>query len=196
MPAEPSGFRRIGERGRLDLGFLKVVTGTFVDPDGFTFERDIVRHPGAVCVVPLDENGEVVAVRQYRAAVDRSVLEIPAGKMDVPGEPPVIGARRELAEEVGLEAASLDLITTFLNSPGFTDETTHCYLAEGLREVGQSTQGVEEQFMTIERFPLRELYSLVGSGEIVDAKTILCCAVALDRVSKRESGRGTSTAAQ
>jgi len=185
MPPEPGEFRRIGERERLELSFLRLVTGTFVGPDGFTFERDVVRHPGAVCVVPLEASGDVVCVRQYRSAIDRYVLEIPAGKMDVPGEPPALGARRELAEEVGLVAGVLTPLVTFFNSPGFTDEVTHCFLAEGLVEVGRSTQGIEEDHMTVERIPLSGVGDLVASGELVDAKTIIACDAAWRLVTAR-----------
>lgn len=192
MHPDAGEFRRIGERERLKLGFLTVVTGTFVGPDGFTFERDIIRHPGAVCVVPLDAEGRVVCVRQYRSAIDRYVLEIPAGKMDVPGEAPVVGAQRELAEEVGLTAGTLTPLVTFFNSPGFTDETTHCFLAEELTDVGQSTQGIEEDHMTVERFPLDELHELMARRELVDAKTIIACTVAKHHVDARSSGQGAS----
>ena len=185
MPAEPGGFRRIGERGRIGLGFLSIVSGTFVAPDGFTFERDIVRHPGAVCVVPLDRDGRVVCVRQYRSALDRLVLEIPAGKMDVPGEPPEVGARRELVEEIGAEAERLTWLTTFYNSPGFTDETTHCFLAEGLTEVGRAAEGVEEHFMTVERFALDDVFTLIADGTLVDAKTIVAALLAKRLVDDR-----------
>lgn len=187
MPPEPGSFRRIGERKRLELDFLDVVTGTFVGPDGFTFERDIIRHPGAVCVVPLETDGNVVCVRQYRSAIDRYVLEIPAGKMDVAGEPPELGARRELAEEVGLEASSVTPLVTFHNSPGFTDEITHCFLAEGLSDVGRATQGVEEHNMTIERFRLADLDRLISSGVLDDAKTIIACCMAQRLVSARNA---------
>jgi len=185
MPAEPGGFRRIGERERIGLGFLSIVSGTFVAPDGFTFERDIVRHPGAVCVVPLDGDGRVVCVRQYRSALDRLVLEIPAGKMDVPGEPPEVGARRELVEEIGAEAERLTWLTTFYNSPGFTDETTHCFLAEGLTEVGRAAEGVEEHFMTVERFALDDVFTLIADGTLVDAKTIVAALLAKRLVDDR-----------
>src|SRR5271155_2152520 len=107
-PPERSEFRFIGERERFRSSFIRLVTGTLVGPDGFTFERDIVRHPGAVCVVPIENDGkDVVMVRQYRAALDRFILEIPAGKRDVFGEPPEMTARRELIEEVGRESGSI-----------------------------------------------------------------------------------------
>ncbi|MCU1492749.1 MAG: hypothetical protein JWO62_513 [Acidimicrobiaceae bacterium] len=196
MPPDPGAFRRIGERDRLDLGFLSIVTGTFVGPDGFTFERDIVRHPGAVCVVPLDDDGRVVAVRQYRAPVDRYLLEIPAGKMDVPGELAEIGARRELAEEVGMSATHFEELARFYNSPGFTDEQTYCFLAEGLAEVGQSAQGIEEEHMTLERFALDDVHGLIASGEIVDAKTIIACTLAKHLVDMRRAGGDAAVAAR
>ncbi len=194
MPPEPAPFRRIGERTRLELGFLTVATGTYVGPDGFTFERDVVRHPGAVCVVALDDAGAVVCVRQFRSAIDRYVLEIPAGKMDVPDEEPVACARRELAEEVGLAAGSLSALVTFFNSPGFTDETTHCFLAEDLSDVGRSTQGVEEDHMTIERFPLEDLDRLVAAGELVDAKTIIACSTARAMLAARAAAERVASA--
>ena len=194
MPPEPPSFRRIGERTRLELGFLAVATGTYVGPDGFTFERDIVRHPGAVCVVALDEASTVVAVRQYRAAVDQLLLEIPAGKMDVPGEEPAACAARELAEEVGLVASRWTPLGTFFNSPGFTDETTHCFLAEGLSAVGTSAQGIEEDHMTVERFALDEVDDLVARGLLLDAKTIAACALARGVLARRgpAGGRGAA----
>ena len=196
MPPERGEFRRIGERERLGLGFMSVVVGTFVGPDGFTFERDLIRHCGAVCVVPLDADGRVAAVRQYRGAIDQNVLEIPAGKMDVPGETAETGARRELAEEVGLVASAFEPLASFYNSPGFTDELTHCFLAEGLTEIGQSTQGIEEQHMTIERFPLDDIFELVARGEIIDAKTIIACTIAKHRVDERTAGGDPAVAAR
>jgi ADP-ribose pyrophosphatase len=180
MPSpDQAGFRRIGERERYANAFIRLVTGTFVDPDGYTFERDIVRHLGAVCVVPLvDGHQEVLCVRQYRAPLDMAVLELPAGKLDVPGELAELCARRELVEEIGYEAATLTELGTFYNSPGFTDERTTCFLAEGLREVGREGHGVEEHHMTVERVGLLQFWDLVRAGEVIDAKTIIGVALA------------------
>jgi ADP-ribose pyrophosphatase len=183
------GFRRIGERERLSGSFIRLVTGTFVDPEGYTFEREIVRHLGAVCVVPLEDDGDhVLCVRQYRAPLDATVLELPAGKMDVPGEPAEVCARRELAEEVGKEADTLTELGTFYNSPGFTDERTTCYLAAGLKEVGREHDGPEERHMTIERVRLSSLWGLVQDGTVVDAKTIIGLALAERALTGRASG--------
>ncbi|MGH9303177.1 MAG: NUDIX domain-containing protein, partial [Acidimicrobiales bacterium] len=106
-PGEAVGsFRSIGERQRLEGGFFSVVSGTFVGPDGFTFEREIVRHPGAVAIVALEDDGQsVLMVSQYRGAVDKCLLELPAGKRDILGEAPALCAARELAEEIGRSAA-------------------------------------------------------------------------------------------
>ncbi len=185
----PARFRKIGERERLAGSFIRLVTGTFVGPDGYTFERDIVRHLGAVCIVPLENDGaRVRCVRQYRAALETSVLELPAGKLDVPGEELEAAARRELAEEVGAEAETLTELASFYNSPGFSDERTTCFLAEGLRDVGTSLQGIEEQHMTVEYVRLDEVAALVRSGTIIDAKTIIALALAADLLASRPSG--------
>jgi 8-oxo-dGTP pyrophosphatase MutT (NUDIX family) len=187
VPGTEGEFRRIGERERLAGSFIRLVTGTFVDPEGFTFEREIVRHLGAVCVVPLEDDGEhVLCVRQYRAPLDRRLLELPAGKMDVPGEAAELCARRELAEEVGRAATAFTELGRFYNSPGFTDELTTCFLAEGLTNVGRTAHGIEEQHMTVERVALGEWWELMAGGEIVDAKTVigLCLTEHLLRVRR------------
>ncbi|HUZ19496.1 MAG TPA: NUDIX hydrolase [Acidimicrobiales bacterium] len=190
MPSPEGEFRRIGERERLPGHFIRLVTGTFVDPDGFTFEREIVRHLGAVCVVAMeDDGGHILCVRQYRPPLDSRILELPAGKMDVPGEDAELCARRELVEEVGREAGTFTELGRFYNSPGFTDELTVCFLAEGLVPVARAAHGIEEQHMTVERVALREFWDLVGSGEIIDAKTIIGVSLA-ERLlaSRRASG--------
>lgn len=190
MPSpEQPGFRRIGERERLSNSFIRLVTGTFVDPDGYTFEREIVRHLGAVCIVPLEDDGKhLLCVRQYRAPLDSTVLELPAGKMDVPGELAELCARRELAEEVGKEAEVFTELGSFYNSPGFTDERTTCFLAEGLKEVGREHHGVEEQHMTVERVPLARFWELVRDGTVIDAKTIIGVALAERALAGRNRG--------
>ncbi|HVE94265.1 MAG TPA: NUDIX hydrolase, partial [Acidimicrobiales bacterium] len=140
-------------------------------------------HPGAVSVVPLDSDGTVLLVRQYRAALDCGLLEIPAGKRDVAGEPPELTAHRELAEEVGRAAGRMDLLATFYNSPGFCDEHSYTYLARDLSEVPSDLQGVEEQAMTVERVALDDAIALIRSGEITDAKTIIGLTMAHSRVA-------------
>jgi 8-oxo-dGTP pyrophosphatase MutT (NUDIX family) len=160
-----------------------MVEGTFVAPDGHEFTRDIVHHPGAVSVVAIDDEGRAVLVRQYRAAVDMDLLEIPAGKRDVDGEAPEITAQRELAEEVGLEAESFELLAEFYNSPGFCDEHSLSYLARGLRDCDRAPVGIEEQSMEIVRIPLDEVPDLIARRELVDAKSIIALLAARERLS-------------
>lgn len=167
-------FRKLSERAVYDSALLHVAVATFEGPDGTRFERDVVHHPGAVVMVPFDDaTGEVVLVRQYRAPLDAEVLEVPAGKRDVHGEPPEVTAARELVEEAGLEAGRLELIGRFYNSPGFSDEQSWCYLARDLRSVPDARHGIEEQHMIVERVKLASTRALVRRGEIVDAKTIV-----------------------
>ncbi len=180
MPDEPSTFRRIGERILYEGHVISLVEGTFATGDT-TFTRDVVRHPGAVSIVAVDADGQVVLVRQYRAPLDRELLEIPAGKLDVPGEPPLDTARRELAEEVGLAAESWELLASFHNSPGFCDEVGHVYLARELTEVPQDLQGIEEESMTVHRVPLDTVPDLIAAGELTDAKSIIGLLLALRR---------------
>ena len=149
-------------------------TGTFTGPDGSTFERDIVHHPGAVSVVPLlDDGNSVLMVRQYRAPLDRTLLEIPAGTRDEPGEEPIATAQRELIEEVGRRAGRLDLLARFHNSPGFSDEVGWVYLGRDLVECANDLQGVEEEHMVVETISLDDVPALMAGGELTDAKSII-----------------------
>ncbi len=168
-----SPFHKRSER-LVHQGFLiSLAEGTFTDPVGEPFTRDIVHHPGAVSVVPYQADGTVLLVRQYRAAIDRDLLEIPAGKRDVADEPPELTAHRELAEEVGRSAARMDLLGAFYNSPGFCDEYSYTYLARDLVEVATEAHSVEEASMVIEAVAFGDALAMIGSGEITDAKTII-----------------------
>ena len=119
------------------------------------------------------DGDEVVLVRQYRAAVDLEILEIPAGKRDVAGEAPELTAHRELAEEVGLTAGRLVKLAEFYNSIGFSDELSHVFLGTELSPVPADRQGEEEEHMTVERIRLDDVPALVAAGELVDAKTVI-----------------------
>lgn len=176
-------FRKRSERELHRGALISVGEGTFVDPGGSVFVRDVVHHPGAVSVVPYQADGTVLLVRQYRAAIDRELLEIPAGKRDVADEPPELTAHRELAEEVGRQAGRMELLATFYNSPGFCDEYSYTYLARDLRQVPIDVHSPEELAMTIETMPLVDALGLVARGEIVDAKTIIALLLTKDRLS-------------
>jgi 8-oxo-dGTP pyrophosphatase MutT (NUDIX family) len=182
-PRSPSGFRRLRERPVHRGHAIDVVVAEFETPDGSVVERDVVRHPGAVSVVPVDGD-EVVLVRQYRAPAEKELLEIPAGKRDVADEPPEVTAVRELEEEVGLTASSLVPLATFYNSVGFSDEYSFVYLATDLTPVPSAPQGPEELHMTIERWPLDEVPRAIADGRIEDAKTVIGLLAALRHLGR------------
>jgi ADP-ribose pyrophosphatase len=167
------GFRKLGEREVYAGGLISVAEADFADPGGDTFVREVVHHPGAVSVVPVVGRDTVVLVRQYRAAVDRELLEIPAGKCDVDGEAPEVTAARELEEEVGMRAGDLRELARFYNSPGFCDEHSVVFLGLDLEQCDSSAHGVEEEHMTIERVALADVPRLITKGEMVDAKSII-----------------------
>ncbi|MDQ6927849.1 MAG: NUDIX hydrolase [Actinomycetota bacterium] len=164
---------------------ISVAEATFADPSGGTFERDVVHHPGAVSVVPIADDGAVIMVRQYRAAIDRELLEIPAGKRDVEGEDIEALARRELEEEIGMRAGELVKLAEFYNSPGFCDEHSFVFMARNLTVTAPAAQGIEEQHMTIERIALADVPRLVATGELVDAKSIIGLCLAREALAGR-----------
>jgi ADP-ribose pyrophosphatase len=180
-PALPP-FRPTGEVVVHEGRIITLTRAGFVDPDGTAFERDVVRHPGAVAMVAITDSDRVILVRQYRPAVDRWLLEIPAGTCDVEGEPGEVTARRELAEEVGHAATTLTLLTRCAITPGFCDEYSSIYLCTGLSPVPVDRQGTEERFMTIEEVPLSRFDGMVDSGAVVDATTILGVGLARRRL--------------
>ena len=176
-----TGFRPLEEETVYEGWILRVAKGTFIGPDGKTFERDIIHHPGAVAAVPIDGD-DIILVRQYRAALDAMLLEIPAGLRDVDGEPTDETAQRELIEEVGLRAGNLELLTTIHNTVGYCDESITIYLATDLTAVERElTDSPEEQAMEIVRMPLEQAAAMIRSGELTDAKTIIGVLSALQR---------------
>jgi ADP-ribose pyrophosphatase len=177
-----TGFHPVSEQIRYEGRVISVARRQVATPDGDEVDREIVHHPGAVSVVPLRDDDTVVLVRQYRAALDRVLLEIPAGKRDVSGEAPEVTANRELAEEVGLRANSLVKLVEFYNSAGFSDEHSIVFLGTDLDEVPPDRHGAEEQHMTIEHVPLADVRSLIDRGEITDAKTIIGLLLTLARL--------------
>lgn len=185
-------FRHLGDE-LVHRGYIwNVVSGSFEDPDGRPFTRDIVRSPGAVAVVPVLEDGDghqVVLLRQYRAAFDTSIIEVPAGMRDVPGEAPEDTARRELIEESGYAAGNLVELHQFLPSPGMTDAVLHVYLATDLTRVERCTQGPEEDHMDVILVSLVEAVEMVIRGEIRDAKATIGLLLA-DRHLRGSVGRG------
>lgn len=138
-------------------------------PNGAEAGREVVEHPGGVCVAPLTEHNELLFVRQYRYPYEEVVLELPAGKRDKKDEEPLECGKRELKEETGAVAAEYISLGKVYPSPGFCDEVIYLYLAKGL-DFGEA-QPDEDEFVEVERIPLDRAVEMVMSGEIVDSKT-------------------------
>ena len=150
-------------------------------PDGRNAIRDVVRHPGAVAVVALTDESRICLVRQYRTALGRVTVEIPAGKL-APGEDPLECARRELLEETGMEAEKIAYLTTIASSSGFCDELIHIYMATGL-SFSKSSPDADE-FINVDLVEVGELIDAVLDGRIEDAKTVVG-ALLCDAISRR-----------
>ena len=186
-----TGFQHLGDRTVHQGHIWHVAVAQYQAPDGERFERDIVRSPGAVGVLPLrfDDDGtaRVVLVRQYRPPFDDFVVEVPAGMRDVPGEPTELTASRELAEEVGLAAGTYEHLLDMYPSAGVTDSVLTLYLATDLRDVERDTHGPEEAHMDVLHLTLADAVDMVVRGEIHDAKTV----IALLLVERRLRSGGT-----
>jgi len=162
--------KTIAEKHIYSGNIINVDLLTVTLPDGRQATRDIVSHPGASVVVPLNEKGEVYMVRQYRKPIETVSLEIPAGKLDH-GEDPKVCAERELKEETGLIAENLTHLVSIHSTPGFSNEVLHLYVATGLSE-GESCAD-EDEFISTEKYTVAELEGMVLKGEITDAKSII-----------------------
>lgn len=138
-------------------------------PNGMTKDREVVRHPGAAAMVPILDSGQVLLVKQYRHAVNRYLLEIPAGTLEA-DETPETCARRELIEEVGHDASSIEKLGKIFPAPGYTDECIHIYLMRGLTPVGQQLE--DDEVLEIQPTSMNDAVSMISRGEIQDAKTI------------------------
>lgn len=174
------GFRHLDDRELFAGRVWTAVVGSFSAPDGERFDREIVRSRGAVASVPITyapddavrEHPLVTLIAQYRPAIDRVVVEIPAGMRDVDGEDDAENARRELAEEVGLAATALELLTVIHPSVGMTDSTCAIFLATGCTPVPRVPQGAEEDHAEVMTMPLADAVAEVAGGRITDAKSV------------------------
>lgn len=145
----------------------RLITG----PQGDSFERTYVSTPGAVAIVAVTNEGDVVLVSQYRASFDSFVLEIPAGMRDVEGEDPAVTAVRELREETGFVAQSVEMLGECLSSPGVTDSSVIVYLAQGLTPGEFQPEGPEEEAMHTTLVSFSEALEMINDGRLVDAKS-------------------------
>ena len=153
-----------------------VVRETVELGDAGTVTREFVRHPGAVAVIALDEDDNVLLLHQYRHAAGCELWEPPAGLLDVPGEDPLEAAKRELMEEADLVAASWWRLAEYLSTPGSSDECLRVYLARGLTEVPHAerhTRQAEERDMVARWFPLAEVVEAVLAGKVRNPSTVV-----------------------
>jgi ADP-ribose pyrophosphatase len=136
---------------------------------GKVFKRDVVSHPGAVVILPVDADGRILWITQFRYAAGKTLLELPAGTLE-DGEDPAACARREIVEEVGFTADTWHSLGGFYSAPGFCSEYLHAFLATGLRE--EHADGDEDEDIAVLPLTLEETYARLDSGEIIDAKSI------------------------
>lgn len=139
-------------------------------PNGETASREVVEHPGAVALIAVNPEGEMVLVRQFRQPTQEAMIEIPAGKLQK-GEDPLECAHRELEEETGYTAGRMQLLTQYYTTPGFCDEKMFLYYASDLKAGGISPD--EDEFLEVVHLPLETARRMVYQGEIKDAKTII-----------------------
>jgi ADP-ribose pyrophosphatase len=151
----------------------KVVTlnlETVTLPNGATVELEVVRHPGAAAIVPMKDERTVILIRQFRLAAGGFIYEIPAGKLH-PGEDPRLCAERELEEEIGYRARTIEKLETFFTAPGFTDEVMHLFKATNLTKTAQKLD--HDEVLEVIEIPIEKSISWIRDGTIRDAKTIV-----------------------
>jgi len=176
----PDNMARVLQHRRLYEGrVLSLDVDEVSEPGGVMGTREVVRQTGSVAALPVLDDGRIVLVRQYRYAVSDFVWELPAGRRD-PSESPEAGARRELEEEVGLRAASLEPISTFWTTPGFCDEVMHLFRATGLESIPARPEADER--IEPGTFTLDEAMAMVTRGEIREGKTLV--ALLLERARR------------
>ena len=164
-------LEKLSDRRRVfDGAIIHVDHMTALLPNGKTALREVAVHMGASAVVPVDEEGSVYLVRQFRAPLEKVTLEIPAGKLDHPGENRLEAAQRELREETGFSADSWKKITDLATTPGFCSEVISIYLAQDLHS--GKTDFDEDEFLNLVKMPLSQAVDQVMAGEICDSKTI------------------------
>ncbi|MCM3788345.1 NUDIX hydrolase [Domibacillus indicus] len=150
---------------------IQVRVDEVVLPDGKHSKRELIKHPGAVCVIAITDEKKIILVEQYRKALERPLVEVPAGKLE-PGEEPSLCAARELEEETGYRPGSIRPVQSFYTSPGFADELVHVFLAEQLQKVEGGLVADEDEFVDLLEVTLEEAEELAKNERIFDAKTL------------------------
>ena len=161
--------RQLDSKLIFDGRILHVYDDAVELPNGHTASRELIRHVGAVCVIPVLDDGRVVVERQYRYPVGRVLTEIPAGKLDSPDEDPEAAARRELREETGYTCDELIPMGIFYPAPAYSSEKIHMFLARGLHRGEQDLD--EDEFLNVKRIPLKSLARQAVTGRLPDIKT-------------------------
>ena len=184
-------LKRLGEKQTasediFDGIILHVVRDTVELPNGHSSVREVIRHIGAVCVIPVTENNEIIVERQYRYPLDRVILEIPAGKLDFPDENRLSAIQRELREETGYSADEWMEIGDFHPAPAYSDEYITMYLARSLHKGDRHLD--EDEFLDVYAIPLADLVQDVMDGKISDAKTQVCILKAARILGNRVGG--------
>jgi ADP-ribose pyrophosphatase len=139
-------------------------------PNGHTSRRELIKHPGAVAILALTDENKIVMVQQYRKALDKVIVEIPAGKLEK-GEAPEVTAKRELEEETGYDCETLTPLISFYTSPGFADELVHLFIAKDLKKIENPASLDEDEFVDVLEVSLDEALELLREKKIYDAKT-------------------------
>ena len=161
--------RRLSTKLVFDGKLLKVHSDTARLPDGGTAVREWIEHPGAVAVLAVTSEGELIMERQFRYPLGRDMIEVPAGKID-PGEDPLACARRELAEETGYTAAEWSHVATIHLAIGYSNEHIEIFLAKGLKQ--EKAKLDDEEFLEVFKLPLAQALAWVREGKITDSKTV------------------------
>ena len=175
----PGELPKVLEIKTIFRGRVFEVTVDKVSEGDQTYAREVVHHPGSAVIIPLFDDGTVALVRQYRHPAVRYLLEAPAGTLRV-GEVPEDGAKRELEEELGVVCGRLEKLSEFFVSPGFCEEKMWLYLATELRETTQQLD--DDEILAVVRIPFSQALSMITTGEIEDAKTIIGVILAAPRV--------------
>jgi ADP-ribose pyrophosphatase len=153
---------------------------------GQTFQRSVVTHPGAVVIIPETEDGSLFLVRQFRQATGKELFEFPAGTLET-SEEPLACARREVQEECGMRAASVEQLGTLYPAPGFCNEIQHVFLARNLSPVQQNLD--EDEFLEPRTVSVTEIFALLEQDDVIDGKTLASFVLYLRHLMKRKESR-------
>ena len=162
-------FVRLGRKEVYTGKIINLVQDQLQTPEGKIVNWDLILHNGAAAIIPVDSDGNIILVRQYRNAADSSVLEIPAGKLEGV-EDPIECAKRELEEETGYSSNEIEFLIDFYPSIGYSNEKIYVYVARDLSQTNQNLD--EDEFVEVEKYTLDEIVEMILSGVINDSKTI------------------------